>query len=304
MWSPFLYDYVHRPGKGSSVAWVSRPTGSYDQVTFSSFAADGSIKLDGYAQFGGNASVSRLRTAVNDAGERFVFAMVTISVVNQSSRCELQFAHQPVGGAFTAPELVASCTDSNAAIAILTNDKGAPQLITAGASAVTMYQRQTVADPWTTTNPIAVGFDKRPQLTVVQSHDGLAEVLFATIEFTQSASSGDYTVDLYTLTNGVVTRDVSLGKYLVQSRNPFVSIDVAADETVTLLRTQPVGTKSYEPFAYRVSPAGLVANRTLGLVPGGSYTADTLTASSAGELALVHTADAKNLLLRLLTPVP
>jgi len=303
MWSSFLYNYVHRPGRGSSVAWVSRPTGSYDQVTFSSFDAGGAIKNDAYAQFGSNASVARLATAINDAGERFIFATVTISVVNQNSRCELQYAHQPVGGSFTVPELVGPCADSQAAIGIITNDKGAPQLITAGASSVTMYQRNTVADPWTTTNPIAVGFDKRPQFTVAQSHDGIAEIMFATIEFTQSASNGDYTVDLYTLANGVVTRDVPLGKYIVQYRNPFVSVDVAADETVTLLRTQPTGSQSYEPIAYRVSPAGVVASRTLGLVPGGAWPMDTLTASSKGELTLVHIADAKTLLLRQLTPV-
>jgi hypothetical protein len=299
IFSPFAYDYLARPDRDSYGVYAVPATGGRDQVNFNHLDAAGAIENGGYTTFGYNTRVSMLRAVENDAGDRFLVARATITSVNQPDRCEIQIAKKPAGGAFSVPEFVAGC-DSINNLGVYADSAGNPVVaVMRDSGSVGLYTRKTVADPWVVTVAWTFGINLGAQMRLVQSHDGRAHVLFWN---TISTGSSYNTIRVYSLTDTTMTRDVVLATSI--AGQPFSSLQAAADDSLTLLRTEPMGSQPYEPYAYRISTAGVVSSRTLGFVTGGAYRYDTLAASPSGELTLVHTANARDLLMRRLTPTP
>lgn len=298
VFSAFDYEYLARPDRASYGVYATPITGSRDQVTFVGTDAAGAPTSGGYVQFASNTRASLLHAAENDAGDRYLVARAIVSRVNQPDRCEIQITKKAAAGAFGAPELVAGCEVTLLDLAVYTDTTGQPVVLAFRDTGVTLYTRRTVADPWTTTIPWTFPINRQPRMRLAQSHDGRAHV-----HFSIHTASGSVPAEhrIYTLDGTAVSRDLLLGTF---SGEPFGSFQALADDSLSLLRVERSGTASYDPTAYRISPAGTIASRGLGLVPGGVYAGDTLATAADGELSLVHTADARTLLLRRLVPTP
>jgi hypothetical protein len=178
-------------------------------------------------------------------------------------------------------------------------DGGADVVVATEHGDMAIYRRTNPIDPWAVT-PLLPGSPARAVITAAHGAPGTTHLVAQAIDFVSDRSYGDYTVTYIELGDAGAVRSIPLGTHTVQYHVPFPDLDVDGEGNVWIQK-RPRATFD-RPAVVRVDRAGKVAERSLGLVPTGSWPSSHLAVSKTGELALTHVADNKTVGLRRFTP--
>lgn len=245
----------------------------------------------------GKTTIERFAVGENAAGKRFAALVATTG-----GKCTLWFTSLAKGAwSWSSPEMVEECPISGyESLALHVRADGGADVVAASMS-VYVLSRSNPIDPWQRTTILSA--PRLHHATFASTHgvDGASHLAAATVTFGADASYGDYASTYLQLGDGgVVTRSLPLGTFATQIHFPFSNLDVDPAGNVWLL--QRVRATSTRPAVVRIDAAGKVVQRSLGLIPGGSWPFSSLAVSATGEIALVHVADNQTVGVRRFTP--
>lgn len=261
----------------------------------------------GFAGGGGpvlppKANIRAFGVGRDAAGKAFAAVGASLKDAGGTDRYRIYFATKAEAAwSWSTTEVVADLdfTAPHDIVVHVRADGGADIVVATEFGDMVVYRRSNPVDPWSVT-PLLPGQPDRAVISAVHGAPGTTHLVAHAIDFVSDRSYGDYTATYIELGDAGAVRSIPLGTHTVQYHVPFPDLDVDGEGNVWIQK-RPRATFD-RPAVVRVDRAGKVAERSLGLVPPGSWPFSYLAVSKAGEVALSHVADNKTVGLRRFTP--